>query len=144
MTTRKENKWVIIQNCRTMTCDSPSLWWAHPWSTKSRCPRALMSNNKIDSVCWNYNSIIWSSPSTFQDVISLWDLIFLIETHDSPKLALPTITSYYWISTFKQDTRRSWDVHRLRRVACLIRDHFWSQVSLLASNTLTIHVVLGS
>ena len=88
---------------------------------------AHVTDNKLRITLWNCNGALWTHPGRLEEILKVSDILFVVETHQSPNRGLPRVDGFRWESVFRQTSRR----HTTRRsggVAILFRREIHNRI----------------
>ena len=63
---------------------------------------AHVTDNKLRMTLWNCNGALWTHPGRLEEILKVSDIVFLVETHQSPNRGLPRVNGFRWESVFRQ------------------------------------------
>lgn len=55
---------------------------------------------------WNCDGTLWSGPWGLSETFTDLEMIFYVETHESPERGLPIAMTYTWEITYRRDEDR--------------------------------------
>ena len=64
------------------------------------------TENALRMTLWNCNGALWTHPGRLEEILKVSDILFLVETHQSPNRGLPRVEGFRWESAFRQTSRR--------------------------------------
>ena len=94
---------------------------------------AHVTDNKLRMTLWNCNGALWTHPGRLEEILKVSDIVFLVETHQSPNRGLPRVNGFRWESVFRQTSRR----HTTRGsggVAILFRREIHNRIEILKTD----------
>ena len=100
-----------------------------------------MTDNKLRMTLWNCNGALWTHLGRLEEILKVSDILFLVETHQSPNRGLPRVNGFHWESVFRQTSRRV-TTRGSGRVAILFRREIHNRREILSTN-LEAHFYVG-
>jgi hypothetical protein len=64
---------------------------------------AHVTDNKLRMTLWNCNGALWTHPGRLEEILKVSDIVFLVETHQSPNRGLPRVDGFRWESVLSLD-----------------------------------------
>ena len=80
---------------------------------------------------WNCNGSLWTHPGRLEELLEISDILFLVETHQSPNRGLPRVDGFLWESAFRQTSRRQ-TTRGSGGVAILFRKELQHRIEVLS------------
>ena len=91
---------------------------------------AHVTENALGMTLWNCNGALWAHPGRLEEILKLSDILFLVETHQSPNRGLPRVERFRWESAFRQTSR--WHTTRgSGGVAILFRRELHDRIEIM-------------
>ena len=67
---------------------------------------AHVIENTLRMTLWNCNDALWTHPDRLEEILKVSDILFLVETHQSPNRGLPRVKGFHWEPVFRQTSRQ--------------------------------------
>ena len=67
---------------------------------------AHVTENTLRMTLWNCNGTLWTHPDCLKEILKVSDILFLVETHQSPNRGLPRVKGFHWEPVFRQTSRQ--------------------------------------